>query len=372
MRASGRIFFSLHGFLFFSLILVPIQISHGQTASAATASRLSTQDAQQAGVPDKWNDAVKTLAGKIAVAVKPSRVISLDVKNISSLGSAEVEAIREALAAELTSRGIRLASGEPRVDVTLSENTERYVWVVALRREGNHDGDSNVEIISGLKTPDEPSIQSKESLLLSRRLIWQQSAPFLDFTVFYGLAGAQFSTLLILEGDRLVYYEAKNGGWYLKTTLTFPHSEPVRRDPTGGISAERNIVRAPGIQCTGELRDPAKVECGLWKETILWGPYISPKIPERDTRAEGGLLSDRCGNSSIDLVSGNGDWTQTDSIQGYLVADIQAEAVASGSPLEFDGPVTAMRGDANSLRVIVRNLRTSNYEGYIVTATCSH
>ena len=38
-------------------------------------------------LPAEWDAGVKTLAGKIATAVKPERAISLEVKNISSLGA---------------------------------------------------------------------------------------------------------------------------------------------------------------------------------------------------------------------------------------------------------------------------------------------
>jgi hypothetical protein len=67
------------------------------------------------------------------------------------------------------------------------------------------------------------------------------------------------------------------------------------------------------------------------------------------------------------------DWTQPDSLQAYLVEDFREGGEASGSAIEFDGPVLALHGEGqNTLRAIVRNLKTGNYEGYIVTATCNH
>jgi len=51
---------------------------------------------------------------------------------------------------------------------------------------------------------------------------------------------------------------------------------------------------------------------------------------------------------------------------------VHPDAVLSGGPIEFDGAIMSMHGDdRESVRVIVRNLKTGNYEGYIVTATCS-
>jgi hypothetical protein len=210
------------------------------------------------------------------------------------------------------------------------------------------------------------------SLSLSQQLVWQQSEKFLDFAVFYGLAGIQFSTLVVLEPTRLVYYQAKGSDWYPFKTVVFPHSVPEQRGPTGTISTAVNKVWAPGVQCTGNVDNPAKIECELWKETMLRGPQIGPRIAGHDQRDEGGFLAGRCGKNTVLLVSGNGDWTEPDSVQGYLAANFSDTGVASGSPIKFDGPVTAMRrDDKDSLRAIVHNLKTGNYEGYIVTATCS-
>ena len=75
---------------------------------------------------------VKALAEKIAAAVKPSRMVSLEMKNISSLGASEVEAVRVGLETELTGRGLRLGSSGVAVEVTLSENVESYIWVAKI------------------------------------------------------------------------------------------------------------------------------------------------------------------------------------------------------------------------------------------------
>jgi hypothetical protein len=109
------------------------------------------------------------------------------------------------------------------------------------------------------------------------------------------------------------------------------------------------------------------------KITILAGAHGGVKIPGHEMY-QGELLSERCDDTSVALVSGNGDWTQPDSLQGYLFSDVaQPDAIPSGGPIEFDGPILSMQADdRESARVIVRNLKTENYEGYVVTATCNH
>ncbi len=91
---------------------------------------------------------MKALAGKITAAVKPSRGISLDIKNISSLGAADVEAIRKALEAGLQSQGLMVGSGNIEINVTLSENADGYVWVAEIRRNTKREDASRVAIVS--------------------------------------------------------------------------------------------------------------------------------------------------------------------------------------------------------------------------------
>src|SRR4029077_18776762 len=82
--------------LIFSFQLITTQIAHGQIPSTPS-SQTSDQRVASPALPTAWSDGVKALAAKIAAAVKPSRAISLDIKNISSLGAADVEAIRAAI-----------------------------------------------------------------------------------------------------------------------------------------------------------------------------------------------------------------------------------------------------------------------------------
>ncbi len=121
--------------LIFSFVLG--RTVRGQASGASLPQ--SEQSVTSPALPAAWNDGVKALAEKIAAAVKPSRAISLEVNNISSLGSSEVEAIRAALETELTGRGLQLGSAGAGVEVTLSENVESYIWVAEVRRNSGED-----------------------------------------------------------------------------------------------------------------------------------------------------------------------------------------------------------------------------------------
>jgi hypothetical protein len=368
LGASRRYVFLPVVVLIFSFMLG--RTVRGQAPSASLPQ--SDQRVTSLALPATWNDGVKALAGKIVAAVTPSRAISLEIKNVSSLGTADVEAIRKALEAELQTEGLRIVPGEADVELTLSENSDGYIWVAETRTDSKQRNSSRVAIISVSRGAVVLTGGNTESLALSKRLVWQQPTEFLDFLIAERPTTVVSSSLIILEPDRLVYYRSTAPQWQLQQVIPFPHAGDGNRNFQGRISTSFQKVWGPGGECSGDLGDPTTVKCSP-KITILAGARVGVKIPGYEVY-QSELLSERCGDKSVALVSGNGDWTQPDSFQGYLFTDVvNPNAIASGGPIEFDGPIMTMEADdRESVRVIVRNLKTGNYEGYVVTATCNH
>jgi len=85
-------------------------------------------------------------------------------------------------------------------------------------------------------------------------------------------------------------------------------------------------------------------------------------------------LAGKCFGEFVYLFTAERDWTQSDSIHGRLTKGLPLPLVPSGNTLEFGGPVMALHSDpeGNSARAIVHNLKTGNYEAYVVTATCGN
>jgi hypothetical protein len=374
MRHTSRFGASLR-YVFLPLMVLIFSFMLGRTARGQAPGASSAQLEQRVAgpaLPAAWNDGVKALAEKIAAAVKPSRTISLEVKNISSLGASEVEAVRVGLEKELASSGLQLGSSGGAVEVTLSEDVESYIWVTEIRRNEKQEISPRALIVLVSKVTTISTGEKIESLALSKRLVWQQPTEFLDFLIAERPTTVMSSTLVILEPDRLVYYRSTTQQWQLQQAIPFPHTGHGNRDFQGRISTSFQKVWGPGGECSGDLGDPTTVKCSP-KITMLAGAHVVVKIPGYEAY-QSELLSERCGDKSVALVSGNGDWTQPDSLQGYLFSDVvNPNAVPSGGPLGFDGPIMSMQtDDRESVRVIVRNLKTGNYEGYVVTATCNH
>jgi hypothetical protein len=344
------------------LAQAPQQVQPAAAAQAAPQANGS--------LPPKWNEAVHALAEKIALAAAPSRVLQFDVKNMSTLSPAEAAAVRQGLENQLKDLHFRFAttsSVEVRVEVTFSDSTEGRIAVAAVRH-------GNEQQIIVLPVPNERAFterRQRESLTLTAELVLEQPEEILDFAVF-NFPPPLESTLLIVEPGRLVFYRSRGSEWELMRTMRILSSTPPGRDMQAMIKIDRNEIMLSNATCSGLLSNPEEVHCdssGPWRS---WSS--GPRgVPGR----EGSVsteLSEKCEGGLIELVSGSGDWTQPDSIQPFEYAQAGVPAVPAGNTLNFDGPVMSLMSNGMGViaRVVVHNLRTGNYEAYLVTATCSH
>lgn len=314
---------------------------------------------------------MRALAENIAVAASPAHTIALEVKNISSLGPADVAAIREELENDLVHKGIHFgqtSSTEVRVEVALSENAERFVWVA----ETHANNADRVVIVDVVRRFDNAMGKSVNSVVLGCRLVWQQNGKFLDFATYTGFDESS-STLQILESERVAIYVNTGGHWQLERTVAPPHHAPWQRDLRGFIDASSGHIILPGMVCVAANAPSVELQCTPAQSVTNGSPTTGP-VQSKIEGNEGGdelALRSACDGDSVVVATGAGDWTQPDSIQAYLEKD--GRAVSSGDPIQIDGPVTALNWDApGAARFVVHNLKSGNYEAYIVTATCSH
>jgi len=254
------------------------------------------------------------------------------------------------------------------VRLTLSEGAEGFIWAA----ECDAAGGRTLAVVSAPKDAISSPERGKVSLSLDKRLVWEQPAKFVDFELFTRPVGL-YSTLVILEPGRLAYYRSEDTQWQFWKSVPISYLAPWPRDLRGRIGNSNEIETPwlPGVQCSGDLEDPEKIHCGPLQQHLLIH-QMKLNVPGHDQDELAGVWT-KCGAESVVLASGSGDWTQPDTIQGYLLADLQAQAATSGDPVALDGPVMDLHAEGRELaaRAIVRNLKTGKYEAYIVTATCS-
>jgi hypothetical protein len=331
----------------------------------------ATRAQSSAQIPQQWNDAVNQLADKIAANISPLHPLALETKNISDLSSTDAATVRNALESELKSRSFHIvppdseaatAQSATKLQFTLSEGTSDYVLVAEIQNNSEQDGQPQIAIVAAPKSAPSAVVQPNDSLSLEKRLIYQQPAQFLDFALLSPEATGNPSLLAILQSDRLAYYRAQEGTWRFIQAIPIV---PWRvRDRRGRIDNDRTHAYVGDVTCEGELARPDTMKCGQTGSAFNSSPVF--------------IVGDRagvgspCENREAYLETGTGDWTQTDSIQGYESSGGQFSA--SGAPIATPGPVISFETGfaTNTVRAVVYNLKTRNYEAYIVTATCSH
>jgi hypothetical protein len=371
MRHSRQIRPFLQGSLVF---LISCGIACG-AAFSQTPQSARPPAAAAAAPPIEWEDGLRDLAGLIAKILPPPARVEVAVNNISSLTPEDVAPIQSALKTQLANRGLHTGSGEAEasVTVTLSEGVDGYVAVAQVKRNGDEQT-AMVTIPRGVK-----SAPRAGGVVLDAKLIWQQPAQILDFALPMAADNSQ-NTLAVLEPTRLVFYARVQGQWQPLRQFE-SDSAYATRDWRGRIDLSQNAGQAtapgdarwPRNECKGDFLQPNSVDCEASDETaIAWvaGNLHAPFVPPGGGDAVSLVL--QCRAHAVALATGGGDWTQADFIQGYEMLGGAGGAMASGNPVNFNGPITAIwPGPAGTARVVAHNLQTGNYEAYVVTASCS-
>jgi hypothetical protein len=177
--------------------------------------------------------------------------------------------------------------------------------------------------------------------------------------------------LVVLEPDRIAFYQYQVGEWKLARSIAIPHTQPAQRDMRGRIDIRAGMVQLPDAQCAGQLQLPATVTCKSGSASQDAEFLTEPIVVQGRTIESYAPMAPACGVSSLKLVTGLGDWTEPDFVQAYGVKN-QADAVSE--KIQLPGPVLVLwRDDDGKLaRVVSRSLQTGAYEASIVSVSCGN
>ncbi len=285
---------------------------------------------------DQVDDAARALGLKIAAHVAPQERVHLTVRNISGLPGAEADRAAAALEGALPKHP--RAKRVMEVSLTFSENVAGYLWVAQIR-----EGEVEMVAVSSAMSAAAPERQ-----MLTKRLVWEQSAPLLDFV-------QQGERTVILTNSSVAVIQ---GNSRTDALLTVP---PVR-DPRGHLELEGNALAAyfPGATCRGTA-EPLHLDCDSTSAEFVLNGETVRFTPGRNTIA--GIRA--------------GDETTT-VCEGMKLAAIKEDAVAlidaSGAVLqqaELPGPVTALWPASAGAVVVIRNRGTEQYAAYMLSVDCS-
>jgi len=371
----------------------------------------------------EWDAPARELAEKIIAHAQSRSLLSLTVKNMSSLPPSHVAEVQRALESELRRRGVGLVEPERAMEqarVTLSENTSGYLWVAEI----GHDDSWDVVMVRV------PALALAErapaALALRRTPLWSLPEPMLD------VVSTADGGLLVLGRDSVSLYRVQDRKWQLAGAAPLTHSRPWPRDLRGRLVIEADgsfRTYVPGVQCAGTIRPQLNLACQgsddpwpLSPEVNAFfnsrrnfftgavklargsqagdlGPFSSAAIFAQGERgfwivtfkdgsaklinAQGqvvttfngwgsdlaGIASD-CGSGWQVLATRATDRTVPDSLTAYEIAG--RDAVEAAPALEFSGPITALwsASDGRNVTTISHNLRTGDYEAFSVSAVC--
>src|SRR5271157_2264237 len=148
------------------------------------------------------NGAAHDLARRTVAFAGAGEPVSVEYRNISSLGAAEFGQARGAFEAALKEAGLRIGSVAPvaELHLTLSENQSRYLLVEEARK-----GDERQIWMAAWKRA-EPAAAASPGMALDRKLVWEQEERILD--VAFPATG-----MLVLSPSNVTLYTRRDGSW---------------------------------------------------------------------------------------------------------------------------------------------------------------
>lgn len=369
------------------------------------------------------NGAAHELARQTAAFAGEGEPVSVEYRNVSSMGPAEIGQARGAFEAALKEAGLRVSEVAPmaQLRLTFSENQSQYLLVEEARK-----GDQRQVWMAAWKRAG-PAAGAWPGMALDRKLVWEQEEQILD--VAFPAAG-----MLVLSPTKATLYTPReSGSWELRRTVPLAPGKPWPRDLRGRLRVTGANFQAflPGVECGGAAEPSLSMECRQGEdpwvlESGSHAPLLANFAATRNhfdgrvatgtglrktvapfysaaSVAEQGrplwllaLLDGRtqildagldpvgviaswgsdiagteasCGGGSQVLATRPGDAGEPDAIQAFAIVNRAAQPLTA--PVEFAGPVTALwPSSATSALAVARDPLTGRYAAYVITVLC--
>jgi hypothetical protein len=197
---------------------------------------------------------------------------------------------------------------------------------------------------------------------------WEGPERILDASVISDASGQALFLLLLPDG--LAIRDSRNNA---VSNVEIQSAQSATRDPRGTlehIGSSVFVLLQPRV-CSVALDTLSLIECHSTDGPARAREPIGNLVPHGQLPAgkgtESGMFQSMCGVDQI-LVTGRGDYTQTDSVQAFQMS--ATSAVPISNEFDFPGPVTALQATTDTPRAIVHNLQTGNYEAYRIFISC--
>jgi hypothetical protein len=194
--------------------------------------------------PSPWEQPAAALAEQVAGILGPGQA-RLTIRNLSTVPSDEIPAIRRLLEQDLKSHGV-LASGAESANairVTLSENLRERLWVAEVI-EGSETRVAILRVGPGAQQ----QAQAGGGLTLRKQTVFTASEPLLA-------ALETADGLVVVEPEEIVIYGHTAEGWRERKRVSIGQARPLARDPRGVMFPSAGgggfEARVAGMVCSG-------------------------------------------------------------------------------------------------------------------------
>jgi hypothetical protein len=193
------------------------------------------------------------------------------------------------------------------------------------------------------------------SVRLEKQLVYQSGDRILDASSLWSGGASGMVVLTYRNGGVEVLRVDSNGAVQQSVPLTAA-GPLLTRDPRAEVSvqADANSVILPAKSCQFTWASPADAKCHTAK--VDW--------------REPAVLTPSCGTGGWKLLADGSDWTTGDLLR--VVPDSSMQKGSATIASDFPGPILSINGEQNpsSALVVMRNLRTGDYEVYKITLVC--
>jgi len=374
-----------------------------------------------AGAAEDLNGAAHDLARQTAAFAGSGQPVSVEYRNISSLGPADLGQVRGAFEAALKEAGLRVSDVAPVAELrlTLSESQSQYLLV----EEASKGDERQVWMAAWKRAAPAAALPG---VALDRKLVWEQAEQILD--VAFPAAG-----MLVLAPAKVTLFTRQNGAWEPRQAVPLAPGKPWPRDARGRLRVTGASYQAflPGMVCGGVVEPSLSIDCragddpwilesggrapllanfaaarnyfdgrvatgtGLRKtmapfytaasageqDRLLWllamldgrtqifDAWLDPVGAIASWGSDIAGTEASCGGGSQVLATRPGDGGEADAIQAFAI--VNRAALPLTAPVEFAGPVTALwPSSATSALAVARDTLTGRYAAYVITVVC--
>ena len=213
--------------------------------------------AQTPAIQSRWAQPAAELAGQIADLLGPGQA-QLTIRNLSSVQSSEIPAIRKLLGQDLKARGVLNGGAESAnvIRVTLSESARERLWVAEIV-QGSETRVAMVHVDAVAAT----TAASNEHIVLRKERMpgFNHSGSASQHTPILGSVEI-LNYLVVLYADRLTIFRSNNGEW-VASDSSMLGEQRLTRDSRGVLLRSSDgygfDAFTAGVACSGRITQTA-------------------------------------------------------------------------------------------------------------------